>query len=126
MDLNVTDLAEILLPLEKKLLAVGEDCGRECIESLLADDFREFGATGKVWDRAGMVRELIRIPARRHRISEVRCTPLTDSKALLHYRTVVNGRESLRTSLWVHRGGRWQMQFHQGTLVPPKAEATGS
>ncbi len=73
-----------------------------------------------------MVSELVRIPARRHRISEVRCTPLTADKALLHYRTVVNGRESLRSSLWMHRDGRWQMQFHQGTLVPPKAEATGS
>lgn len=126
MDLNAVDLIDTLLPLEKKLLAVGADCDRACIESLLAEDFREFGATGKVWDRAGMVRELVRIPARRHRISEVRCTPLTEDQVMLHYRTVVNGRESLRSSLWVHRDGRWQMQFHQGTLVPPKAEATGS
>ena len=126
MDRNAVDLIDTLLPLEKKLLTVGEDCGRDCIESLLAADFREFGATGKVWSRDGMVRELTRIPARRHRISEVQCTTLTEDRALLHYRTVVNGRESLRTSLWVHRDGRWQMQFHQGTLVPAREAATGS
>lgn len=126
MDLNATDLIETLLPLEKKLLAVGADCDRDCIESLLAEDFREFGTTGKVWDRASMVRELVRIPARRHRLSDVHCTPITHDQALLHYRTVVNGRESLRSSLWVHRDGRWQMQFHQGTRVPPKEAATGS
>ena len=126
MDLNAVDLIDILLPMEKKLLAVGQDCDRDCIESLLAKDFREFGASGKVWDRASMLRELTRISARRHRISEVRCMPLADDKALLHYRTVVNGRESLRSSLWVLREERWQMLFHQGTLVPAKEAATGA
>lgn len=126
MDLNAVELKDILLPLEKKLLAVGTDCDRACVESLLAEDFREFGASGKVWDRAAMLRELTRIPARRHRISEERCMPLAEGRALLHYRTVVNGRESLRSSLWVHRDGRWQMQFHQGTLVPATEAATGA
>jgi catechol 2,3-dioxygenase-like lactoylglutathione lyase family enzyme len=28
------------------------------------------------------------------------------------------GSESLRSSLWVMRDGRWQMLFHQGTTIP--------
>ena len=120
------DLIEVLVPLEKRLLAMGANCDRDCVEALLADDFREFGATGRVWDRAAMVRELVGMPPRRHRTSEFHCTALAKDTALLNYRTVVNGRETLRSSLWVQREGRWQMLFHQGTIVPPKEGATGS
>lgn len=120
------DLIEVLVPLEKRLLAMGPDCDRDCVDSLLADDFHEVSASGRVWDRAAMLRELVGMPFRRHRTSEFRCAPLAGDTALLHYRTVVNGRETLRVSLWVLREGHWQMMFHQGTLVPPKAGPTGS
>ena len=120
------DLIEVLVPLEKRLLAMGDDCDRDCVDALLADDFREFGSSGRVWDRAGMLRELVGMPLRRHRSSEFHCTPLGEDAALLNYRTVVKGRETLRTSLWVQRDGRWQMQFHQGTMVPRKEGATGA
>ena len=120
------DLIEVLVPLEKRLLAMGPDCDHDCVESLLADDFREVSASGREWDRVSMLRELVGMPLRRHRTTEVRCATLSDTMALLNYRTVVSGRETLRVSLWVLRDGRWQMLFHQGTLVPPKAAPTGS
>lgn len=120
------DLVEVLAPLEKRLLAMGDDCDRACVESLLAEDFREVSASGREWDRVSMLRELVGMPLRRHRTIEFRCTALADDMALLNYRTVVNGRETLRVSLWVLRAGRWQMLYHQGTLVPPKEAPTGS
>lgn len=120
------DLIEVLVPLEKQLLAMGPDCDRDCVESLLAFDFHEVSASGRVWTREAMLRELVGMPLRSHRTSEFRCTPLAETLALLNYRTVVNGRETLRVSLWVYREGRWQMMFHQGTLVPPKPAPTGS
>ena len=66
------------------------------------------------------------MPLRRHRTSEFRCTALAADLALLNYRTVVNSRETLRVSLWIHRDERSQMMYHQGTLVPPKAAPSGS
>lgn len=120
------DLMEVLVPLEKSLLAMGPDCDRDCVESLLAADFHEVSASGRVWTREAMLRELVGMPLRRHRSTEFVCAAVAENTALLHYRTVVNGRETLRVSLWVYREGRWQMMFHQGTLVPPKAAPTGS
>ncbi len=120
------DLIEELVPLEKRLLAMGDDCDRACVESLLATDFREVSASGREWDRAAMLRELVGMPLRSHRTTEFRCTPLGADLALLNYRTVVNGRETLRCSLWVRRDERWQMLYHQGTLARPKEAPTGS
>ncbi len=120
------DLLEVLVPLEKRLLAMGDDCDRACVESLLAEDFREVSASGREWTRVSMLRELVGMPFRRHRTSEFRCTALAENLALMNYRTVVNGRETLRVSLWVLREGRWQMLFHQGTVAPPKDAPIGS
>ena len=120
------DFLEVLVPLEKRLLEMGDGCDRACVESLLADGFREVSASGREWDRKSMLRELVGMPLRHHRTSEFRCTPLAETLALLNYRTVVNGRETLRASLWVLRDARWQMLFHQATLTPPKDAPTGS
>jgi hypothetical protein len=48
---------------------------------------------------------------------------LTADVALVTYRVVRRDRTeestaaSLRSSVWRHHGGRWQMVFHQGTRV---------
>ena len=120
------DLLEVLVPLEKRLLEMGDGCDRVCVESLLADGFREVSASGREWDRASMLRELVGMPLRRHRTSDFRCTELLGDAALLNYRTVVNARETLRVSLWVMREERWQMLYHQSTLTPAKEAPTGS
>ena len=56
------------------------------------------------------------------RLTDFRLTPLAPDAALLNYRATdsSNGSATLRSSLWVHRDGRWQMLFHQGTLSARK------
>jgi hypothetical protein len=112
------ELLEELLPLEEQLLAFGVACDRACAEALLAEEFREFGGSGRVLSRAVVMTEIGDAPERSHALSEAACTPLGAEHALLTYRVVVDGRESIRGSLWVRRNGRWQMLFHQGTRVP--------
>lgn len=29
-----------------------------------------------------------------------------------------DGAAALPSSIWIHRDGRWQMRFHQGTVLP--------
>jgi hypothetical protein len=87
------------------------------MEALLADDFVEFGASGRVWTRAAILDELERCGERSYEMSDVACQTLAEDAALLTYR-IPGNRESLRSSLWVRRDGRWQVLFHQGTLVP--------
>jgi hypothetical protein len=86
--------------------------------SLIAADFVEFGRSGRIWDRDS-IRSLLEGPAvestsidfvaDRFEVAE-----LLDGVALVTYRSPrVN-----RSSIWLRRGGRWQLRFHQGTAVP--------
>ena len=110
-------LLKVLLGLEEKLLALGTACDRGCAESLLTPEFREFGAYGRVLNRAAVLEEIADAVARRYTLTDARCEPLGSEAALLTYRVVVAGRESLRSSLWVRHVDGWQMLFHQGTRV---------
>jgi hypothetical protein len=37
----------------------------------------------------------------------------------VHLRDSTATKSTLRGSVWVYRDGRWQLTFHQGTLVSP-------
>jgi hypothetical protein len=82
-------------------------------ERLLHPEFREFGGSGRVWDREGALAELA---DRTETVEpkELTVTAVGDHAALATY--AVAG--SLRSSLWVRAADGWQILFHQGTPVP--------
>jgi glyoxylase I family protein len=79
--------------------------------ALIDDDFMEYGASGRVWDREG-IRELLDGPAGPPiELADTRVVPLAEHVVLVTYQAAgVN-----RSSVWVRRDGRWRMRFHQGT-----------
>jgi hypothetical protein len=92
---------------------------------LLADDFREFGSSGRVWSRESILDLLAtEEPYTAPAIADFATQSLSHEAALVTYRTIRVSAESdapqetLRTSLWVLRGDRWQLLFHQGTKIP--------
>jgi glyoxylase I family protein len=106
-----TTLRDELLRYEAALASrdpAGVDGG---LLSLIADDFVEFGRSGRVWTRESM-RDVLEgpptspIPIERFEVAE-----LGDDVALVTYRAA----RANRSSVWVRRQGRWQMRFHQGT-----------
>ena len=119
-----------LIDLERALLdpAVRHDRGK--VAALLAEDFEEFGSSGRVWTRAGILDALAAEPEQSVEASDFRCTFLSPTVALVTYRTVrthlVTGAQTraLRSSLWVTHAaaggesGGWRVRFHQGTIVP--------
>ncbi len=82
--------------------------------SLIADDFIEFGRSGRIWTRAS-IRALLEgqdprpVPIERFEVVE-----LADGVALVTYQAA----EANRSSVWIRRDGRWQLRFHQGTPTP--------
>ena len=89
---------------------------------MLAENFLEFGSSGRVWTRNSIIELLSQEtgfgpPA----IEDFRCAFLTDGVTLVTYRTVRTDPEtgevlaSLRSSIWVNEPGGWRMRFHQGT-----------
>ena len=117
-------LAEFLLELEKKLLDPALRRQPEQLAPLLADDFVEFGSSGRSYDKKQVLYLLRRQLAARLTIEEFHLVELSPDAALVRYRArsePADGRaekHSLRSSVWVQSKGEWRMIFHQGTAVP--------
>jgi hypothetical protein len=85
---------------------------------LLDPDFREFGAFGRVWNRASVLEAMAAEDAPPPVADQVQAGWVTDDVILVTYRSRRSGRTTLRSSLWRRRaGGPWQLYFHQGTVV---------
>src|SRR5262245_9638181 len=122
------DIADMLCKLELTLLQPSVRASVELVSELIADDFIEFGSSGRVYDKAQIIAALGKeqrdgpsVPATAYDF-EVRV--LADGVALVTYRTErrtldADISESRRSSLWQKRDGRWQLLFHQGTPIPP-------
>ena len=112
------ELHELQL-LEEQLLQADFRRDREAVSRVLAEEFREFGSSGQVYDKARILDLLQDEPPFTAQLSNFQATLLADDVAQVTYQTSRDGAPNiaLRSSLWIRREGRWQMLFHQGTLV---------
>lgn len=119
-----SSIALQLRKLEEDLLQPEIRKDREAVAALLADDFYEFGSSGKVFSKPDSIQALQTDQPAQISIADFRVQSLNTEVALVTYRAVKQGeagreiRTSLRSSVWVIRDERWQMLFHQGTIVP--------
>jgi hypothetical protein len=111
------ELAALLYAYEVELMnpAVRKDSVR--VSAMLCDDFREFGSSGRVWDRAAILDLLATEPSQDvPLVQDFGIKRIARDAALATYRAVCPLRETVRSSLWVYRDGDWRMLFHQGTI----------
>jgi hypothetical protein len=123
-----SDRAALLRDLEERLLSAGGRASPRIIGELLAEDFLEFGSSGGTSDKRDALKFLPEESRDGHRYEYVpanwQVRDLAEGVALVTYRvtrkdlTTGTSLTSLRSSIWQHRDGRWQMVFHQGTRVP--------
>jgi ribonuclease HI len=112
-----------LMRCERALLDPAVRSDRARVEAFLAEDFLEFGSSGRVWDRQTIVESLATEAYTAPIAEQMRCARITADAALITYRTVriESGSgartETLRSSLWIRESGRWQVRFHQGTTA---------
>jgi hypothetical protein len=115
-----------LRALEDRILDPAVRADPQTLGALLAPEFTEFGASGRVFDRDGIVAALAAEPprqARRTRGFKVRL--LAPGVALTTWRVKRDdGIETLRSSLWQRRDGQWLIVFHQGTVAATDDEGT--
>jgi len=119
--------AAILRSLEEQLLQPEFRSSADRVAGLLAEDFVEFGSSGRAYDKAQVVAGLAAEHGQASPVErtahDLRIRALADGVALVTYRTVrrqPDGIEaqSLRSSVWTVIDGRWQLVFHQGTPIP--------
>jgi len=110
---------EEVVALELRLLdpAVRRDRGQ--VEALLHAEFREIGASGRLWDRESMVAALAEDPGTGATAGELEARVVGDGVVLLTYVSDSAAGRSLRSSLWVRGEDGWRVLFHQGTPLAP-------
>ena len=111
-------LKELLLQLEKKLLEPEIRTSKEELSNLLADNFFEFGSSGKVLYKDENIGEMS-LSVVQMKLSDFEIHPMSEEIVLTTYRIYneMNNQHSLRSSIWKLIDGRWKMHFHQGTKI---------
>jgi hypothetical protein len=121
------NLERQLRELEESHLRSDVRSSPESMQALLADEFIEFGSSGRIFDRAAVIATLSGQPGFKSRIDDFVVRALSPKVALTTYRLSVwstsggQAKVTLRSSIWVHRAGRWLLVFHQGTLASEDA-----
>jgi glyoxylase I family protein len=122
MDNSSPDLAAHLFRLEQQLLEPSLRRDAAALTSLLAEGFREFGGSGRIYTRQQIIDALAAESPHTITLSDPLCQQLAEDLALLTYRStrtiaLAAASHALRSSLWIYRDHRWQMLFHQGTRI---------
>jgi hypothetical protein len=110
--------------LEERLLQATTRSSRGQVDELLADDFIEFGSSGRTFDKAAAMEFLATESAAHFSMLQFRVKRLAPDVVLATYIAVTHtpgapARHSLRSSIWTRAGYIWQLTFHQGTRTPP-------
>ncbi len=96
----------------------------EAVGALLHEEFIEFGASGRRWDRPSIIASMAEaveeddLPIA---TSLMRGVQLADDLVQLTFDTDYNGRTAHRSSLWRRTPEGWRMWFHQATPFTPEA-----
>ena len=126
MPIPDSDLERHLRHLEERLLQPEVRRSAEEVAALLADDFVEFGSSGRIYDKRQVVEGLQAESGDPGRLSltDFKAVFLAPGAALATYRALRHDESgapaasSLRSSIWKLADGRWRMVFHQGTSEP--------
>ncbi len=126
-------LAEYLESLENFLFDPVARRDISAVSNLLAEEFREFGSSGRIYTKLDILAELSTEQPVVITLTDFDCQLLSPTTALVTYRSLSSHEnrpptQALRSSVWVLRPlpahfrrsgsdeeGVWQMIFHQGS-----------
>jgi hypothetical protein len=112
--MGMREVRDELLRLELALASRDPTGVEGGLMSLIAEDFVEFGRSGRIWTALSIKEILEAPPGEAVRIEQFEVAELAEGVVLATY--VIPGPPSVnRSSIWVHQGGRWLLRFHQGT-----------
>jgi len=130
--MDIDHVAEHLENLENFLFDPVARRDISAVSNLLAEEFREFGCSGRIYSKLDILAELSTEQPVVITLSDFACQLVTPTTALVTYKSLSSHEnraptQALRSSLWVLRSlpaqfvrnsgeeAAWQMLFHQGT-----------
>ena len=119
LEISMTSL-QLMLDIEKQHLDSTVRSSPELIGALLCDDFREFGTSGKTYDRAeALVSVMNDSEVADYKINDYEIVQLCEGHILATYKLSEQRgnllRLTLRSTVWKLVDTKWCMLFHQGT-----------
>jgi hypothetical protein len=123
-----TELLETIRALEESLWRSKTRFSRELMDKTFAEDFFEFGRSGRRYGRDEMffdksapedINATLPLPEfhARHITDDV--VQVTYVSEVVYDGTILKGN---RSSIWSRTEGTWQLRFHQGTPIPDKKQ----
>lgn len=100
-----------LLDLERRLAGIGKRLPAEHAAALIADDFVEFGSSGRVWNKTDIVAAMAQWPPIDGTLEDFTVRELSATVCLVTYRL----GPTLRSSIWRMDGDQWRIIFHHGS-----------
>ncbi|MFA9556793.1 DUF4440 domain-containing protein [Evansella sp. AB-rgal1] len=119
MDKN---LIQHLKKLEERHTNIEVRKNSDQLDNILADEFFEIGSSGYMFDKEECLEGGVVLTEMSLHNYEIH--PLSDGVVLSTYfiEDKTRKRNTLRSSIWKHIDGRWQLVFHQGTITKLKVE----
>ncbi|WP_409174547.1 DUF4440 domain-containing protein [Brevibacillus fortis] len=113
------DLKQHIRGLEEQLLRPEVRSSPEELNKLLANDFREFGSMGHIFLKSDCIAAVGASGVFKMTLHNFDMHTLADDAVLATYQIIdeTRNRHTLRSSIWKLRNGRWQLFFHQGTII---------
>jgi hypothetical protein len=119
--IELNELVSLLRQLEPIFHAACPDATEADFERLVAPDFWEVGASGKIYDRAFALRVLKNRQttplAELWQASDYAVRQVGEHVFLLTYTLTQPNRVTRRMTVWSHAESGWQALYHQGTVV---------
>ena len=121
MQLAVADWKE-LQRLEEALLWPDVRRSPEAMAVLLAEDFRAFGQSGRVYDKATILATVAQSDEAQLSLMQCAATALAPAVVLVTSQSTQRAasgkaRQALRSSMWRRTEQGWELVCHQGTPV---------
>lgn len=117
MQIKVNTMKQVIHQLELSLLDSSVRQSPEKLSQLIADDFTEFGSSGKIYTKKDILQSLPFEEPKKFVVKNFDVTELSSDVMLATYTVTVGSDCSLRSSIWRCQGNTWQMVFHQGTKL---------
>ena len=117
MKFSDADLQE-LKKQEESLWRTETRFDHDYMDNILADDFFEFGRSGRVYSKQESLSAPLQEIHARLPLKNFEVHPISDDVALVTYISEVQYDEleiGNRSSLWLKTNDRWKLRFHQGT-----------
>jgi hypothetical protein len=98
--------------------------GRADFDAMMAPDYWEVGASGRIYRRAEVLDILERRygdptydPMAGHDVSDFACRAVGDGIWLATYRLRQGDRDTRRVTVWRREDAWWAVVYHQGTVI---------